>query len=226
MKINYPVLLSLFVGCPLLAAAQQAVPPAYGRYYVGLSAYASDYQGISGNSLRELRAPVQLTAGYQLRPRLAVQAGIAYKQSTFDYGTLSFVEQDPRAIITRHQYFGQANWYHTSLSLLARYTLTRHATHRLQADLLGGFTLEKEQSATSYQYTTFDGAGAVFSSSSNAYGYRYSVRLLTAGLSARYRCGPRLETVLDATLNSPLRRLESPPSLAGALGLRYRFGQL
>lgn len=226
MKISYSLLFTLLAGCPLLGAAQQAATPTYGRYYVGLAGYISDYQGVSGNSLRELRAPVQLTAGYQLLPRLAIQAGVAYKQSTFDYGKLSFVEQDPQAVIMRHQYFGQANWYHTALSLLARYTLTRRATHRLQADLLGGFALEKERSATSYQYTTFDGTGAVFSSSTNAYGYHYSVGLLTAGLSARYRCGSRFETVLDATLNSPLSRLESPPSLAGALGLRYRFGQL
>ncbi|MDJ0364617.1 outer membrane beta-barrel protein [Hymenobacter sp. H14-R3] len=226
MKISYLFLPSLLLGSPLLGVAQQATAPTYGRYYVGLAAYASDYQGIGGNSFRELRAPVQLTAGYQLLPRLAVQAGLAYKQDTFDYGTLSFVEQDPRAIVARHQYFGQANWYHTSLSLLARYTLTRRATHRLQVDLLGGFTLEKERAATSYQYTTFDGTGAVFSSSTNTSAYRYSVGQLTAGLSARYRCTPHLDAVLDATLNSPLSRLESPPSLAGALGLRYRFGQL
>ncbi len=223
MKNHYPVLAALLVGCPLAGLAQR-VEPAAPRYYVGLAAYSSDYQGISGNSLRELRAPVQITAGYQLLPHLAVQAGVAYKQSTFDYGTLSYVEQDPQVFIAKHHYFGQANWYHTTLSVLARYTLTRHATHRLQTDLLGGFALEKEQSATSYQYTTFNGTGALLSTSTTASSYRYSVGLLTGGISARYRCTAHLEAVLDATLNAPLSSLMSAPTPAGALGLRYRFG--
>jgi hypothetical protein len=63
------------------------------------------------------------------------------------------------------------------------------------------------------------------STSSVRTSYTYTLWLLTAGLSTRYRLGQHLEAVLDATLNARVSSLDSPPTLAGALGVRYRFGK-
>ncbi|AMR29239.1 hypothetical protein A0257_20495 [Hymenobacter psoromatis] len=225
MKQSYYILAALLVA-PLASQAQQPSPPAY-RYYGGLALYSSDYQYVSGNSFSDLSVPVQATLGYQLRPRLAVQASLAYSQYTSDWGRLSQTQITPD-FTAIDNYFGQSVARSHSFSLLARYTLTRRAAHRLQVDMLGGATLEQHSFASAYQYThTFtDKAGTTTSTSFNEQGYTYSLWLLTGGVSARYGLGRHLEAVLDATLNSRLARLESPPTLAGALGLRYRFGGL
>ncbi|MDQ2794220.1 MAG: hypothetical protein M3Y12_09455, partial [Bacteroidota bacterium] len=67
-------------------AAPAALPGlAAPRFFVGLAAYSSYYQPLGGLSLANrssVRVPLQLVAGYQLRPRLAVQVGVAYSGTT------------------------------------------------------------------------------------------------------------------------------------------------
>ena len=91
------VLGGLLLAAALPALAQTpAETPAAPRFYVGLGAYSSYYQPFGGNAISStgllvpaqstgLRVPVQLVAGYQLRPRLALQMGMAYGGSTNDY---------------------------------------------------------------------------------------------------------------------------------------------
>jgi hypothetical protein len=225
MPHRYAFAVGLLLSLPSAGSAQGVAPTPTPRYYVGLAAYSSKYQYVGGNSFRELRVPVQVTAGYQFQPQLAVQLGVAYSQSTFDYSKQESASYPPGSFIVADKYFGKSIWRHTSVSVLGRYTLTRPSAHRLQADVLGGVTLEKERQTTAYQYTTIDSTNAVHSSSQTMYGYTYAIWLLTAGLSTRYRVSQHLEAVLDATLNARLGSLTSPPSLSGALGLRYRFGR-
>lgn len=226
MNKFYYLLAALLLSWPLAGEAQQAPTPAY-RYYGGLGIYNSNNQYISGNSVSDLSVPVQVTLGQQLRPRLAVQASVAYSQYTLQYSKFNSTNEITPTYHTANTYVGQSVSRSTTLSLLARYTLTRRTTHRLQVDVLGGATLEKHRSTSAYQhtFTATDSTGTRTTNSFNQQGYAYSLWLLTGGLSARYRLSPHLEAVADATLNARLAGLGDPPTVAGALGLRYRFGQ-
>lgn len=91
-----------------------------------------------GGAYRSPRVPVQVVAGYQLRPRLAVQLGVAYSRIDSSYFGIS--RYYPYQVLPRGVYFDysfQGYERNTSLALLARYTLTRRLGHRLQVDALG-----------------------------------------------------------------------------------------
>jgi opacity protein-like surface antigen len=195
---------------------------------VGLAAYSSFYQPIGGRpQVSGFPVPLQLTAGYQLRPRLAVQAGVAYSGSTRSYDFEYYSIADPAGPPRYHHHTGTSTIRNTSVSLLARYTLTRNPAHRVQFDALGGATLEH---FSGYSRGT-DTQGFVGSLESNDFSNRYShsILLLTAGAGVRYRLTPRFDLNLDYTLNHPLLTASShfwPSALTGtaALGVRYRFG--
>jgi hypothetical protein len=211
---------------PALGHAQAPALPVP-RYYVGLAAYSSAYQQLGGGVYRTTRLPFQVSAGYQVRPRLAVQLGVAYSSASYDnsgsgryfpyLGPAGGVYQD-------YSYRGADR--STSLALLARYTLTRHLGQRVQVDALGGVTVE----ASHYTLTN-----AYSDSSQVPVTHRYEGRgtdwgvLLTAGPSVRCRLAQHVDALLDFTLNYNLNRGNSPGSSlltgATALGLRYRFGR-
>lgn len=221
------LLSGLAIGSPLLASAQATAPTP--RYYVGLALYASPYQPLRGGGgyLAPI-IPFQAVAGYQLRPRLAVQLGVAYSSSEysyFDVGKYFPVGGPARGVFFETTSHGTSA--HTSVALLGRYQLTRQPSHRLQVDLLGGVTLENTHYTRDGTYTDstqvpisrrYDESG-----SSQAY-------LLTAGPSVRCRLGRHLEALLDFTLNYDFNRdhhvNSSELTGATALGLRYRFGGL
>jgi hypothetical protein len=120
MPHRYAFAVGLLLSLPLAGSAQSVAPTPTPRYYVGLAAYSSKYQYVGGNSFRELRVPVQITAGYQLKPRLAVQVGVAYSQSTFDYNKQQSAYYPPGSFIIADKYYGKAIWRHTSVSVLGR----------------------------------------------------------------------------------------------------------
>ncbi|GAB3863978.1 hypothetical protein GCM10028824_00910 [Hymenobacter segetis] len=223
----------LLLASALPTLAQTATEtPAAPRFYIGLGAYSSYYQLLGGQSLAfnsPVRVPVQLTAGYQLRPRLAVQLGVAYSGSTAHFASVGRY-YDP-ANPTRGTYFdynATSTLRNASVSVLARYTLTRNPAHRVQFDALGGFTLEH---GSGYERgTRADSLGGALVVS--PYGYRTSrnTLLLTAGIGTRYRLGRHFELTYDFTLNKALTN-DSPTgqfqglTRSSALGLRYRFGR-
>ncbi|MGI4874082.1 MAG: hypothetical protein ACRYFX_23225 [Janthinobacterium lividum] len=139
--------LLLGVSATGLAQTTADVPPAP-RFYVGLGLYNSQYHTLRLESDAYRDVPVQLTLGYQWRPRLAVQASVAYSGLSYSYGGSFF---DVRTGQYYNPYGGTNQRRATSTALLARYTLTRQLRHRVQFDLLGGGTLER----TAYQYTGF-----------------------------------------------------------------------
>ncbi|MBO2008138.1 outer membrane beta-barrel protein [Hymenobacter negativus] len=229
--MRYPSVIALsglLLQVSLPGQAQTAPAPAP-RFFVGLAAYRSYYQplesrpGVSGFAV-----PLQLTAGYQLRPRLAVQVGLAYSGSSYAYEGEGYFYNLNRPQGTYYRYTGKSNIRTASASVLARYTLTRKPEHRLQFDALGGFTLEYRRGADHGTY--IDSVGG--SRNENPYDNRGTdnALLLTAGLGTRYRLTPRFDLSLDLLLN---RSLTSPiyfnyqGGLTGsaALGLRYRFGK-
>lgn len=216
---------SLLATPPLLGFAQAEVAAPAPRYYVGLAAYSSAYQPLGGGAFRSTRLPAQLMAGYQLRPRLAVQLSGAYSGVSSSHFSVGRYLSAPGVPGAYFDYDIRSTERNTSLALLARYTLTRQPARRLQVDMLGGATLE----ASHYTYTSIS-----TDSSRAPYTHRYDeggtnwAYLLTAGPSVRYRLGRHLEALLDFTLSHDLnpshRPNSSPLTGATALGLRYRFG--
>ena len=208
--------------------AQMAQTPPAPRFYVGLGLYSSFYQPLSGQANRSVQLPVQLMAGYQLRPRLAVQVGVAYSGTTGHYFDTGFFYNPTNPKGAFFEYNATNTLRYASVSALARYTLTRKPAHRVQFDALGGFTLE--HSNVLNRSTWADSLGGT--RNVNSYGYRASrnTLLLTAGLGTRIRLSQRFGLFYDLTLNKALTGPDPHPAPArltgsSALGLRYRFGR-
>ena len=90
MRYPHVFLSGLLLGAALPGRAQTTETPPTRRFYVGLGAYSSlyqsvGYQALSSQSRTGFRVPMQFTAGYQLRPRLAVQVGLVYTNNTYNY---------------------------------------------------------------------------------------------------------------------------------------------
>ncbi len=217
---------SLLLALPLLGAAQATAP--YPRYYVGLGLYTSSYQPLGGIYSRGITVPVQLTVGYQLRPRLAVQASVAYSSSNTNYSGLGKYYSGSAAAASPYAYFmydGTSTYRTTSTTLLARYALTSQAAHRFQVDVLGGFTLVNRYSSLSGVRTDSDSTNVIVATSNYGYSGKQTDVLLAVGAGARYRFGRQLEALLDVTLNRNLSAARFM-GYATSLGLRYRFGGL
>lgn len=231
--------LSVALGGLLLSSALPALaqssaePPAAPRFYVGLGAYNSYYQRIGGYSRYSnggLRLPLQLTAGYQVHPRLAVQVGVAYSGGTSHYYENTLYQNattGPNA--SYYTLDGDYIQRQVSVSSLARYTLTTNPAHRLQFDALGGFTLERTSSRSRGTQTNY-AAGSAATTSDYSFGYAQNTLLLTGGIGARYRLSHRFELTYDFTVNKVLTNGAAPYgnntlTTGQALGLRYRFGR-
>ena len=215
---------ALLLGFPLLSRAQTTEVAPAPRLYVGLAAYHSNYQNLG--SWRQgdagFRVPVQLTVGYQLCPRLALELGVAYsgRTTTYAYETSYSTGGGP---LTNYQYTRTATERTTSVSALARYALTRQPAHRLQVEALGGVTLmhrnlyargsETNDLSGSPQTTPFANRGS------------FNDLLLTAGLGLRYRLSSRFALNFDLTTNRSLSNASYGFTGSSALGLRYRFGK-
>ncbi|MEJ7663774.1 MAG: hypothetical protein WKG07_31700 [Hymenobacter sp.] len=211
---------------PAQPGAGYRIPP-LPRYSVGLAVHSSAYHRLGGGAYQGTTIPVQVTAGYQLRPRLAVQLGVAYSSTPSNSSTSTFYYYPtPGSPRVYYSSTSRGSERRVSAALLGRYTLTRQPAHRFQADLLGGVTLE------TYRYTVngirSDSSRSPVTASYNDQGTNQAY-LLTAGPSVRYRLGRHLEALLDFTLNYNLRRggYYAATGLTGAtaLGLRYRFGK-
>jgi hypothetical protein len=220
MTILRLVLGSLLLGSSVTVQAQSAAPVPAPHFYSGLGIYNSRHQNISSWG-SGTRIPVQAVAGYQLRPRLAVQLGLAYNgnRDTYDY------QHVYSALGTLPTYAsGTSIERSTTTSLLVRYTLTRKLQHRFQADLLGG---------VKFEHSYFSNAGGYFNNSQALptpfdYSSTYNSTLLSLGASLRYRVVSRLEAVYDLTFDQSISngyaRYGLRPQATMALGLRYHFG--
>ena len=209
---------------PGLAQPSAATPAAPPRCYVGLAAYHSNYESLRLRPWRlgdsRFRLPVQLTAGYRVRPRLALELGLAYGR----LGVAGSSSAGPGAI---PDYTVWTRTTHTAAgSALARYAL-RRAAPRLQLEALGGLTwvhsASLEQQSTTYPAPGSPRPPQTFYS---RYASASDDWLLTAGLGLRYRLSARLALNFDFTttyhLGNSAPYVRRPGS--AALGLRYGFG--
>jgi len=219
---------SLLLAAPLLGHAQSPEPTAAPapRYYVGLAAFHSNFQNLGAyrQSDAGFRVPVQLTAGYQLRPRLALQLGVAYSGRTTFYAYNGYHYSDS-GVPAYYDYSNTTTQRTTSVSALARYALTRQPAHRLQVEALGGLTLV-HRNTYSRGFATDEYAGGPQTIDFNNR-FASNDLLLTGGLGLRYRLCSRLALTFDLTTNYNLNHANSFDLLTGsaALGLRYSFGR-
>lgn len=218
---------ALLLTLPVLSRAQTTAPaPAPPKFYVGLGTYSSQYQSLSGLYNGRVLVPVQLTAGYQPRPRLAVQLGVVYSGNSNRYDYAGRLYTDPAVPSTYFTDAGRNTARRVSASAQARYTLTRTASHHVQFDAVGGLGLEHQ----AYRSNGTRADSTRGSLTTLAYDSRraYTNVLLILGPSVRYRFGQRVDLVYDLLLNSSFLS-NNPYQIHGftgsmALGLRYRFG--
>lgn len=218
---------SLLVSASLTAHAQTTELPPAPHFYGGLGVYTSSRQSLGSWNLDQTRIPVQAVVGYQLRPRLAVQLGVAYSGNSDDYAYStsysSYYPAPPSSVI---DVAGSYKERFATATLLARYGLTRKAAHRFQADVLGGAKFEYVRSQRVGTETTHDQATPVVT----PYDSRstYTQPALSLGFGLRYRLVSKLEVAYDFTFDLPVagsgyfgsNRLQASTTL----GLRYHFG--
>ncbi len=229
--------LALLATAPALAQTSSPTTPTP-RYYVGLAAYTSFYQPIGhptapyySNFIRSstFRLPVQLTAGYHISPRVAVQVGLAYSTGTTQYAqTYVYNSLTPGTPSPFNSAEGTSRQTQVAASVLGRYTLTANPAHRLQFDALGGFTFEHSNFRTQGYYSDGSSATAVSKPYDNT--FAQNTLLLTGGVGARYRLCSRLAFTYDFTVNKALTTEAAPYgsnvlTTSHALGLRYHFGR-
>jgi hypothetical protein len=215
----------LLLGVPFVGHAQSSELPTTPHFYGGLGVYTSSHQKL-GRWYDQTRIPVQALVGYQVRPRLAVQLGLAYSGNGTDYSySISYSSYYPSPPNTLIDYSGRYTERSMTASLLARYTLTRQAAHRFQADVLGGAKLAYTRYHEKGTRTSHDQAAPV----TTTYEIPNSTTqpLLSLGLGLRYRLAPRLEVAYDFAFDQPLASGTTganAPQASMALGLRYHFG--
>ena len=222
------ILSSLLLSLPLVGFAQDEQAAPVPKFYVGLAAYSGPYQrfGSSNYNGTDVNIPVQATLGYQLRPRLAVQLGLTYSGYKRDY-TYEYDYTDTNTNQINYSTNGTYRLRTFDTSLLLRYTLTRKAAHRFQADLVGGLRLTHQRArqvgTDIYSYINPSQGPRTIIEYDNV--YPYNVLSADLGPSFRYRFGQRLEAVGDILFNLPVTGNYHPLESSLALGLRYRFGQ-
>ncbi|SFP70657.1 outer membrane protein [Hymenobacter arizonensis] len=222
-------LVAFLLALPMLSRAQTPVlePAPTPKFYVGLAAYSSYYQNFGGKAARNssVRLPVQLTAGYQLGPRISLQVGVAHSRANYSYDNEFIYYPEPNNAPQYSRFQGSIRSQVTSVSLLSRYTLTRNLAHRVQFDALAGAGLENG-SGNSRSTRSDSIAGGLQITNYSSRGSR-NLFLLTLGAGVRYRLNPRLDLNFDITTN---RSVGDPYYNVGftgsaALGVRYRFGK-
>jgi hypothetical protein len=232
MLISRLALGGLLLASSLASHAQATDLVPTPRFYGGLGVYTSSHHNLSSWA-NGARIPVQAVIGYQLRPRLAVQLGLAYSGNRNSYFVDSYSYNYPPPPNTSSSVTGTSTERSTTTSLLARYTLTRKLAHRFQADLLGGAKFEYSRYRDVGVETSYDQTTAISTATPYEYPSTYNCTLLSLGVSLRYRVVSSLEAVYDFTFDlpvaggnysnsnySPARRTQATM----ALGLRYRFG--
>ncbi|MBT2559133.1 outer membrane beta-barrel protein [Hymenobacter sp. ISL-91] len=213
--------------------AQTDPPLNFPRWYAGLQYGRQDYQlafSVASGSANlgpgrtNARRP-QLTLGYQINPRLAVQAGIAPAKETFSYGG-SGTNSAGNSLTE----WGVSTNSSLALPILARYTLASKLWGNLQLDALGGTVLFWSQGKSDFTRTE-DGVITLRSISTT----KVRNAILAVGPSARYEFGRHLAGFADwmfyknlqsSSLVYPGSNSTNKNGITNSvnLGIRYRFG--
>lgn len=231
MLIRLPLLCCLLVSTHVLWA-QADQPSSFSRWYVGLQYGRQEYHlafsataGSSsvGSGRTNARRP-QLTLGYQVKPQLALQVGIAPLKQSFTYGG-SGTNNAGQPVIER----GISTTHSLALPILARYTLAVRPWKNLQLEALAGPVLFFSRGKSDFTRTE-DGILTTHSATTT----QVRNAFLAAGPSARYGVGRHLVGFADwlfyknlqSTSSSyPGSNLENKTGITTSinLGIRYHF---
>ena len=213
--------------------AQTNASPSFPRGYVGLQYGRQEYHlapsATSGSANpepgRTNARRLQLTLGYQIKPRFAVQVGIAPVKQSFSYGG-SGTNNAGQPVSEK----GISTNTSLALPILVRYTLVPKPWKNLQLDVLAGTVLFGSDGTSDFTRTE---NGVITTQSRNVTKVRNA--FIAAGPSARYEFGRHLAGFADWMFYKNLRYTEptylgiDPGNKAGItnsfnLGVRYRFG--
>lgn len=222
----------------LLAAArsgwaQADAPAAFPRWYAGVQYGRHNYQlalsaqagpAYGGAGRTNARRP-QLTAGYQLRPRLALQVGVAPARQSFAYGGSG--TNDAGQLVSEA---GSSSGRSLAVPLLLRYTVALKPWKKLELDALAGTVLFTSRSETEFTRTE----NGVLTAHSR-FTTTVNNAFITLGPSARYPLGRHVAGFADWLFYKNLRPTgagsagANPGNSAGitssvTLGIRYQFG--
>jgi len=205
---------SLLAGILPLVSHAQTAP----RFYVGAGAnLLTNVPFLSGGTAPKLYGPA-LTAGLQLTPHLALQAGVAYFWQN-DSRSESYVDPNQSTpLVTQLDYHAK----HFTIPVLLRYTFAPSA-ERFHVDALAGLTLVHN----SYRNRAFS------NSPSNSYDYKYDSSItrasVTLGPAVRYTLAPNVELTANALVSAALGdtyyRFNDRLFLNVLVGAQYSFGR-
>jgi len=230
--VRFLLFMCLFVPAHSLWA-QTDTPSSFPRWYVGLQYGRQEYllapliaSGLSNPEPGRTNARrLQLTLGYQIKPRFAVQVGVAPVKDSFSYGG-SGTNNAGQPVSEQ----GVSSNTSLALPILVRYTLVPKPWKNLQLDVLAGTVLFGSDGTTDFTRTE---NGVVTTQSRNVIKVRNA--FIAAGPSARYEFGRHLAGFADWLFYKNLRYTEptnpgiDPGNKAGItnslnIGVRYRFG--
>lgn len=241
--MRYRLLLPAFALLPVCSYAQTA-PVTGAKFYVGLGAASSLLKSPDGFAATPVTpithndAPVlpQLTAGWQLAPRLALQLGVRYAQQRSTY---TFVQGSTTGSGSAGLFPGFESFRFRSIAapVLLRYTLTHNPAQRVQVDALGGVTLVRRwtQYHNLRRVSSPDSTQADFALDTQSALASTDVHA-TLGLGVRCRVASRLELAAEVLanyqVNTPKRPTIGTTTLTevsrlaptGSVGVNYRFG--
>ncbi|RZJ95337.1 MAG: porin family protein [Hymenobacter sp.] len=195
---------SLLSGLLPLTSQAQTVPVS-SRFYVGVGAnMLSNVPFKDQGAVPRIIGP-SLTAGMQLTPRLAVQAGLSYHQKNETY---EYLFAGPGIASTiKAKYF--------LVPVLARYTVTE-PTARFHFDVLGGATLIHATSHISYTSSAYE--------SDNA-DTRFNLSVgpaVRAALSSHFEL--TASGLVSATVGDSYYEFSDRLFLNTSIGVNYTFG--
>lgn len=199
---------------PLAGHAQTA--PATSRFYVGVGANLLTNVPFKDNGTVPKLAGPALTAGLQLTPHLAVQAGLSYhtQKDSFYYTYTTSTGPAISQGSTRYNYF--------LVPVLLRYSITA-PTARVHFDALGGSTLMRATVNGSYS----DSGSPLYDNQD--YHDANTKAFLTVGPALRYTVSPRVELtangLVSAALGKDYYQFSDRLFLNLAVGAHYTFGQ-
>jgi hypothetical protein len=204
--------LLLAASLPLVVHAQTTAP----HFYIGAGANLLSDIPYNSAGISHLAGP-SLTAGLQLTPHVAVQAGASYQWQKETYSEVAYYSA-PGNVTT---YTSEHRFKYFFIPVLLRYTFAPSAA-RFHVDALGGVTLLATTRRDSYE------TSPATTPQPNVYKRSSFDASLTLGPAVRYTLSPQIELTASSVASLMLQnygRFSNRLFLNTALGLNYAFGR-
>jgi hypothetical protein len=207
--------LLLAVTLPVVSHAQTTTS----RFYAGASANLLSNTPFNSGPAPRLVGP-SLTAGFQLTPHVALQAGISYHWQKEGFSRTDSIYAADGGPLVIGTYTSEHRFKYFIMPVLLRYTFAPSA-ERFHVDALGGVTLLYSSRHSSYTNTPTNLPPDSYKSS-------YFDANLTLGPAVRYTVAPHMEltasSLVSAVLGRSYYRFSDRFFLNTSIGVNYTFG--